>query len=305
MAGIWDNLNLAKYNKIPKKQFSLGEGNTPLYNIQIDDQRVLVKDENKNPTGSFKDRCLAYQISHYYSMGCKKFVISSSGNAGISAASIISLIPEVSLDIFITPRISPKKLEKLIDLESKRIHINQDEKAKSSAMIFAKNKSIINLRASIDDIALIGYKTISYELENEAKDCGGIFIPTSSGTAALGIALGFEDLGINVPIYLCQTTKIYSIAKEFDKDFSPTKTSLADAIVDRVAHRKAELIKILKKTDGDAFVVSDELLLLAHQKIRHTGKDFSFNSLLGLAGLLKAKKQNKKIKNQIILASGL
>jgi threonine synthase len=248
---------------------------------------------------------LAYQISHYYSLGKRAFVISSSGNAAISAGNIIKTIPDANLEIFISKNIDEKKLNKLMYLNSKRIKINQGFKPKSDAILFAKKNDFINLRASTDTNALIGYKTISYELESEARSSDGIFIPVSSGTAALGIALGFEDLGIKIPIYLCQTTKINSIASEFDMDFYDTETSLADAIVDRVAIRKNELIRVVNDTHGDAFVISDELLFIAKEKMLRNGKDFSFNSLLGLAGLLKAKSQGKKINNPIILASGL
>ena len=305
MAGIWDNPKLEKYNKIPAQQFSLGEGNTPLCCLKVEGQRIWFKDENANPTGSFKDRCLAYQISYYYSLGKKEFVISSSGNAAISAGSIVKLLSDATLDIFFSHNINPKKLDKLLNLKNKRIHLIQDFKAKSAAIVFAKKENKINLRASSDSIALIGYKTIAYELAIKAKNSDGIFIPTSSGTAALGIALGFKDLGIDIPIFICQTTKINSIAREFDSDFHPTKTSLADAIVDRVAHRKLQLIELIKKTNGDAFVISDEELILAREKMLEGGKNFSYNSLLGLAGLLKSKQQNKKILFPIILASGL
>ena len=305
MSGIWDSDNLKKYNEIPIHKFEIDEGKTPLLSVRIDEQRLLIKDENANPTGSFKDRCLVYQISYYHSLGKREFVISSSGNAAISAGNIIKTIPKTTLDIFVGYNINPAKINKLMNLNSKYINIHQSLRPKSDAIQFAKKNDFINLRASNDPNALIGYKTIAYELEQEAKTSGGIFIPSSSGTAALGIALGFEDMGIKIPIFICQTTKIFSIASEFDLDFSQTDTSLADAIVDRVALRKNELIGVINKSGGDAYVISDELLITAKEKLLISGKDYSYNSLLGLAGYLKAKNQGEKIQNPIILASGL
>jgi threonine synthase len=305
MSGIWDNEKLSKFNDIPQHRFDLGEGKTPIISLKVDEQRILVKDENANPTGSFKDRCLAYQISHYYSKGIKSFAISSSGNAAISAGNLVKIIPDINLDIYISNNINPEKINKLMDLNSKRIKIIQCLKPKSDAIINSRKNNQVNLRASADEYALIGYKTIAYELENEAKSSDGIFIPTSSGTAALGIALGFKDLGIEIPIYLCQTTKIFSIASEYDSDFTPTKTSIADAIVDRVALRKRELIRVINDSNGDAFVLSDEMLYIAKEKLQMSGKKYSFNSLLSLAGFLKAKAKGVRINNPIILASGL
>jgi len=305
MSGIWDSDNLKKFNEIPIHRFDIGEGKTPLISLKVDEQRILIKDENANPTGSFKDRCLAYQISHYHSLGTRAFVISSSGNAAISAGNIIKTIPKTTLDIFIGFNINPAKINKLMNLNTKYINLHQSYKPKSDAIQFAKKNNLINLRASNDSVALIGYKTIAYELEQDAKTSGGIFIPSSSGTAALGIAMGFEDLGIKIPIFICQTSKINSIASEFDLDYSQTETSLADAIVDRVALRKNELIGVINKSNGDAYVISDELLMIAKEKMLVSRKEYSYNSLLGLAGFLKAKSQGEKIQNPIILASGL
>jgi len=69
MKGIWNNPKLKEFNPIPKEIFSIGEGQTPISSIIFDNQRIWIKDENANPTGSFKDRCIAFQLSYYYSKG--------------------------------------------------------------------------------------------------------------------------------------------------------------------------------------------------------------------------------------------
>ncbi len=75
----------------PVNRAMLGEGGTPLLEAPrlgeafgID--RLLVKDEGLNPTGSFKARGLAMAVSRARELGAKELVIPSAGNAGSAMA---------------------------------------------------------------------------------------------------------------------------------------------------------------------------------------------------------------------------
>lgn len=48
--------------------------------------RILIKDESRNPTGSFKDRGLSMAISMAKELGIQIVALPSAGNAGASAA---------------------------------------------------------------------------------------------------------------------------------------------------------------------------------------------------------------------------
>ncbi|MBI2227781.1 MAG: threonine synthase, partial [Deltaproteobacteria bacterium] len=70
---------------------TLGEGYTPLLHAkrlgaELGLQRLWIKDEAQNPTGSFKDRGLSLAISRAKELGVKKAAIPSAGNAGGSFA---------------------------------------------------------------------------------------------------------------------------------------------------------------------------------------------------------------------------
>jgi len=318
MAGIWENQLLGQYNKLPSKtKLTLGEGNTKFYLTFPADapQSMLgIKDENTNPNGSFKDRSLAYQLSIYLDQGKDRFVISSSGNAAISAAAYANL-GGAELDVFVADTVNLLKLQKLKKIAdgNKKIKIHQSGKPKSEAIQFALETGAINLRASIDDLALPGYKTIAYELAmHDYPEVDALFIPCSSGTSSLGILQGFKEVNYgHVKIYLCQTTKVNVLAREFDADFSQTDTSIADAIVDRVAHRKDQLISAIKENGGGGFVISDAEIESTRLKAGEAAQGFSNNSMLAYAGYHKAfafykdKNQELPFKMPVILASGL
>ncbi len=70
---------------------SLGEGGTPLQDCDrlrsmIGVQRLLIKNETVNPSGTFKDRCMAVGVAKALEYGASAAVIASAGNAGASAA---------------------------------------------------------------------------------------------------------------------------------------------------------------------------------------------------------------------------
>lgn len=305
---IWKYKILDK--KINKKfQLSLKEGNTPLEQYTIGDRKVFIKREDKNPNGSFKDRSLAFQISKYYEERHKKLIISSSGNAAISAAAYCNLA-KIDLDIFVSNRIEKEKLNKLQNFNknnTSKIKTVISKRPKSDAIKYSKKNNIPNLRGSIDDLAAVGFETISFELFKQNPQIDAIFIPCSSGTSTVGIYNGYKHISKSVPsLHVCQTEKIHPIAKEFDSNFTETQDSLAKAISDRVAHRKKSVINIIKETNGFGWVVSDKLLEESISMTKMLDIDnTSYNSHLSLAGYLKAIKKGQNFKTPCLIFSGL
>ena len=71
----------------PHAAVSLGEGYTPLLDTPrlaraLGLQNLAVKDEGRNPSGTFKDRGASVAISRYVELGVKTVAHNSSGNAG-------------------------------------------------------------------------------------------------------------------------------------------------------------------------------------------------------------------------------
>lgn len=71
----------------PEHAVSLNEGWTPLLQVPrlartLGMKRLAVKDEGRNPSGTFKDRGAAVAVSRYVELGVKTVAHNSSGNAG-------------------------------------------------------------------------------------------------------------------------------------------------------------------------------------------------------------------------------
>ncbi len=279
---------------------------TPLYKINLrgsnppkNSGQVWAKLENQNPTGTHKDRSMGSWISHYLERGIREFAISSSGNSAISAAEFCAG-KNVKLHVFVSPNIEKYKISRL--RSEKNIILNISKTPRRDAIRLAKGKNIVNLRASKDDNALIGYQDIAFELTQQLPSIDNIFIPTSSGATLEGIYGGFKGGKTQkMPaFFVIQTAKVHPIANYFDQDFTKEKASHATAIVDRVAHRRDRVIEIVKETGGGGFVISNKELEEAKKILDGNGGWHShapsgaWHSALSFAGFLKWQKQNPK-----------
>ncbi len=88
-SSVWDYLPLLPVEA--EHAVTLGEGGTPLLPVPrlgaaLGIPRLHVKDESRNPTGSFKDRLAAAAVASARRLGMPVITGSSSGNAGAATA---------------------------------------------------------------------------------------------------------------------------------------------------------------------------------------------------------------------------
>ena len=268
---------------------------------------VYLKREDQHKYGSHKGRSIPVMIKKYLKEDdIRNFVISSSGNAALAAVYAVQVHnnnnPEkIKLTIFVGQNIDPTKMKNLIKtVTDVNIKIEQVERPKQTAFQIDKEGTAKNLRQSTDDNALLGYYELAQELDN-IPNLAAIFIPTSSGTTAQGLAEAFLGesyltLEQKPQIHIVQTTvcnPIASLVAGTDKiSASPTDSikSIAGAIVDKVAHRKDKLIKLIKQSEGSGWIVTNEEIKEAQKLVKQTTNlQISPNSALSVAGLKKAK----------------
>jgi len=295
---IWNFKEIRK-EIIADTLITLEEGNTPLHEVKTENGNILfVKREDKNPTGSWKDRGTAFLLSQLYQQGIKDIVLSSSGNAAISLAQYVQMTPDISVHIVISPGISNKKMQLLTQLEqSKNIHVYPDRHVKKR-----RSELVVSLKAflwstAVNPDILKGYWSLGFEL---AKTIKGnlqkqqyVIAPVSSGATFVGIAEGlhhyFQDEYQMPHLVACQTQSCHPLIDTIAGDSEP---SLADAIIDNTLLRNLQISKIIKNTGGMGLVISnDELKNAQDWSNTNKIKDLSYTSLLTIAGFLRLAKK--------------
>lgn len=263
---------------------------------------LYLKREDLHPYGSHKGRSIPKMIYNYVRDSATEFVISSSGNAALAAMMTVrdynaTADTPLTLTVYVGNNIPAHKLAHLQSLTSSQITLDQVERPKQDAFQAAKKSGTINLRQSTDDAALFGYHELAFEL-TEILHLSAVFIPTSSGTTAEGVAEGFDETDVTPQIHIAQTTSCHPIADASPSpmrggqegfDDVPEETSLATAIVDNVAHRKARIVEIMKETHGNGWIITNKEIKQAIALVKqHTDIDISPNSALSIAAAKKA-----------------
>lgn len=279
-----------------------GEGWTQLE--KVDD--LYFKREDENPTGSVKDRGVAYQISAAYQNGEGHLVISSSGNAAISAA-VYCQSAQIKLSVFVSPRINKYKLEQLRRLS---IDLHVTENPLRDASFFRRENRLRNIRQSLDSAAVPGYESLGFEifenLRNEKKfkwEQVSIFLPVSSGTTLVGVGRAFlalKELGFikSVPqLNVVQTVYINPIASVFYPTRAKIETKstlgLASAICAPKTARKKEILSLIYGSKGSGWIVSDEEISDSLKWLKGKGIETSPEGGAALAAVFKARQKGE------------
>lgn len=267
---------------------------------------LYFKREDLHKYGSHKGRSIPVMIDHYLKQGDRRFAISSSGNAALAAGLyVLELNREekelVDLDIFVGKNVAEHKLKKLKDVADRSDgHIRVLVKERTlHALAEAVEEGARSLRQSTDDIALIGYESLSKELA-KIKDIGSVFVGTSSGTTAQALAEYFLKKK-NVQIHIIQTSSCHPIADSFENYDGPEEKSIADAIVSQTTERKDKLTELLKETGGYAWVATNTEIKTAKELTKkYTGLDISNNSALAIVGAMQAVYRNWPLKGSVV-----
>lgn len=258
---------------------------------------VWFKREDEHHYGSHKGRSIPLMIAEHHRAGVASFVISSSGNAALAAARAVRAhnknksSDRIQLHIFIGPKISSQKQELIAAETDPLIAIQQVPNPKQSAKQFAAQEEAMLLRQSTEPLALLGYHDLAEELAR-IENLAAVFVPTSSGTTAEGLAEGFAKLNLNPQIHIVQTTSCHPLVDAVNPGAaasSNAEQSLADAIVDKVAYRKKAVADVIKNSHGMGWIATNEEITKAISLVRTTTDlTISPNSALAVAGLTQA-----------------
>ena len=169
---------------------------------------IYFKREDQNITGSAKDRVIPKIVDYIAKNNFKEAVISSTGNAGISAQYFCDQ-KNIKLTVFVSPKIDKNKLSLI------KNPIVSD-KAISDAFKYAKKNNAYLIRISTDKHAL-EYQEIGKELLKQIPNVTDIFIACGSGATALNIK---KVLPSQIKLFIVQPASYCPLSSLYDPDFN-------------------------------------------------------------------------------------
>jgi threonine synthase len=197
----WNKTDLLPVH--PEYVVSIGEGNTPLIKAdklarRIGIEKLLLKGEYCNPTGSFKDRPVSVGISKALEFKYKKVVVASSGNGAASVAAFAAKAGLKAL-IFIPEATATEKIRQAAFYGAKVIKVEgpYSNSFRLAKEVSQKTGEFLNLTTTfINPYTVEGDKLVAYELFAQMDGIvpDSIFVPIGAGPLLVGIFKGFEEL---------------------------------------------------------------------------------------------------------------
>ena len=273
-------LNFWRYRPVMPpvdKPISLGEGGTPLWGAErlgdsIGLDNLVLKDETRNPTSSFKDRSASLILSDAVGKGFDSVVCATNGNHGASLAAY-SAKEDVNCHLIVPNELDIGKLAQMIAYDAVVDEADGGiEGAIARAMELAEEKDWYQATTELNPLSTEALKTISYEIAEQGFFPDWMVVAMGSGVTIHSIWKGFKELEgigllqdrprlVGVQAAGCSPiTEAFRLGREEPSELDSVDT-VAMAIKVSEPKYGVTALKDLRESNGLSVSVSDEQML--------------------------------------------
>jgi threonine synthase len=310
--GVW------KYRELlpiadPANIISLGEGGVPLIHAhklgeKLGLEKLLVLDDTRNPTGSFKDRPMTVGVSKAVELGYEAVVSASSGNAA-AALSAYSAKAGLRCVTFVPEMTSDTKLAQLSMYGARVVRVRGLKSGEDPTVKMLKevcesyNWYPCPSFGPMNPYQAEGPKTMSFEVVEGLgwTTPDWVFVPVGAGGALTGNWKGYRDLEeldfikSKPRMAAVQSAGCAPVVRAYEQATDPMKItpwerpeSVATGLMDPFPWDGDAALKAIKESHGTAVAVSNEEILEAQRVLARTEGMFAEPSgVTSLAGLIK------------------
>jgi threonine synthase len=297
-------------------QVTLHEGGTPLLRADglctTTGVRLFIKDESRNPTGSFKDRPEGLAVNYALRVGLKHLIVASSGNAAV-ATSAYAARAAISAAV-VTPYASrfSSKLKQAWAYGAQVVLLdgNYNDVYRVTHEL-AQCLPVVDLTTTYrSPIPTEGNKTVAYELYEQMKGevPDWVLVPVSSGPLLWGIWKGYRELvasGLTTRVprmVAVQGLGCAPIAEAYSRGLREIQPcinpqTVADGIADGLLHHEedgAQTLTAIYASDGAALAVSDANILAAVEELARKAAVFAEpTGAISLSGLRQLEERGR------------
>ena len=323
---IWRYLPLLPVSKMIGENTPMqAVGGTPVFlhpnSKDFGIQQLLIKDESRNPTASFKDRASAIVVARAMELGKEIVVTASTGNAGAALAGISAAVGQRSI-IFAPKTAPPAKIAQLLVFGAQVILVDGTYDDAFDLSVIAANEFGWYCRnTGYNPFTVEGKKTAAFEVwEYFYRQQGSpdvvdmvdvsVVVSVGDGNIISGIHKGFKDLfqlgWINqVPkIIGIQSENSAAVANAYfagNEEIIPVRaTTIADSISVDLPRDGVRAVRAATETGGAYILVPDSEIIRAIGQVGKIGIFAEPAGATAYAGFLRAHSaghfnQNSKV----------
>lgn len=214
----------------PEQAVSLGEGWTPLVRAPrlaraLGLTQLAIKDEGRNPSGTFKDRGASVAVSRYVELNVKTVALNSSGNAGGSWSLYAARAGITCVNVLPTDAPAASRQHCRAGGQPTYLLDNWHDSGQLVAEACERN-GWLNVSTLKEPYRLEGKKTMGLEIAEQLgwKLPDAVFYPMGGGLGAIAIWKAFDELlrlgwveGRMPRLYVTQYEGCAPVVKAFDE----------------------------------------------------------------------------------------
>ena len=318
-SGVWRFREMLPILDSLENAVTLGEGNTPLYELprvatRLGVERLHAKHQGMNPTGSFKDTGMTAALSLACEQGFAWVACASTGNTSAAMAAYAARAGLRSLVLLPEGKIAWGKLAQAMDYGALTLQLHTDFDGCVRVLSEVVERAPVYLLNSVNPYRIEGQKTPAFEiaeaLEWDVPD--HLIVPGGNLANSSALGKGFlemRDLGLTqrVPqISVVQAegaNPLVRAMEEFSGEkLEPVRASTrasAIRIGNPASWRKA--VHILRETGGSVEQVSEAEIAVAKAEIGAEGIGCEPASAVTLAGLKKLVQNGRVGREQSVV----
>ncbi len=286
----------------------------PILNSSINGHNLIIFDDTRNPTFSYKDRATSLVALKALELGINEITMASTGNAGSSLAGICARLG-IQSHVFVPSNIPQAKRLQIQAYGANIYLVDGDYDATFDLnMEISQQKDWYIRNTALNPLTIEGKKSGAFDiflaLQGNLPDA--IFIPVGDGVILSGLFKGFTDLLSlgwieKIPkLIAVQAEGSDALVRYMEQGifkYSPAHT-MADSIHAGAPRNLYMAASAIKQSSGKAIRVSDEAISAA-QKIaaQQSGILVEPAAASSLAGYLKLQDLDT-VKNSMILFTG-
>ncbi len=297
---------LRDLSMIPPQQV----GWTPLYGAErlgapLGVPHLLLKDDGRNPSASFKDRASSVALAHARENGAPLICGASTGNAASSLACLAAPLGYRTI-IFVPKSAPPAKIAQIMAFGAEIVMVDGTyDQAFDLCLAASAKYGWYNRNTGYNPFTREGKKSCAFEIceQLDWRVPDRVFVSVGDGNIISGIWKGFRDLHAagcidRLPkMVAVQSEKSSAVADAVRRGgkLEPVRaTTVADSISVDIPRDGAMAVRAVTESGGDAVTVSAEVILESLKTVARGagvfGEPAGVTAYAGVAALAQAGK---------------
>ena len=262
---------------------TMGEGGTPLHKAKrlvkkVGLDSVHLKDETRNPTNSFRDRCAALMVSNALDLRYDSLVCASNGNMGAALAAYCTK-SELTCHIIVPKLVDMGKLAQMLIYDAViEEHGGIVDESIQRAESLARETGWYQATTELNPLAIEAQKTIAYEVAEQFGVPDWFIVSMGGGGTIHSIWKGFKELQalgttetlpklVGVQAQGCAPIVNAHMKHELEPIVTPSPSTHALGILVCKPLNGRLALKAITESEGVAVSVQDSEIFKAEQEI--------------------------------------